>query len=350
MKKTLVVALAVSATLVVLSLGYSSADTGGDGIEPQDDGSYEICGRYICYTFFEDVFYGYAVNVTQDGQTVQHQVFEMVDFGSFPVQKPPYGGDRTYTVEGSSAISRAYDIPMGVMSFETFVDNTANFDLTDNMGAILSDRSAIIGVDEFRGDLVLMGSGNLARTDQGLSIPMQPGDRYYFRAAFMYEESLASEIVDGKIAGEMYLELDGQSLTSSVIDYQPMDMEVKFSTEEKVEISADASFVEGKTVILTLDDSAFDVPLSQMEVELDGKPLRSAGSVKNVISSSEETYYALQNDDSTQVFINIPHFSQRTITLSKIGPEEVGMDVYLGATASILLVVAATVFLFRRKD
>jgi hypothetical protein len=348
MKRTLVAALAVSGTLVMLSLGMASADT-DDPIKPLGDG-WEICGRYVCYSFSEQVFYDYAVNVTSDTGTVTYSVFEKVEMSDLQAMDPPRDDEGIYLIEGQSGVSRAYDIPMGVMSFETYVTNTASFHLTENMGAIFSDKSAVIGLDEFRGDLVLMGSGSLARFDQDITIPMEPGDKYFFRASYMYEESLGSDIADGSIAGEMYLELDGQSLMSSVIDYQPIDMDVQFSTDDRVEISADASFVEGKTVILTLDESAFDVPLSQMKIELDGKSVQQAGSVSDVISSTDETYFALQNDDSTQVFLHIPHFSQRTITLSKIGPEQVGMDVYLGATASLLLVVAATVFLFKRKD
>jgi hypothetical protein len=349
MKRTLMAALAISATLVILGVGNSSADSGGS-VEPQDDGSYELCGRHICYTFFEEVFWGYAVNTTVDGQVTTYPVFDRVGMDNFQAMSAPIYGEGVFTVEGTSGTSRAYDIPMGVMSFEANIADTANFILSSDMGAIFSDRSAVIGVDDFRGDLVLMGAGSLVENPQDISIPMEPGDRYYFRASYLYEESLGSDIADGSIAGEMYLELDGQNLVSSVIDYQAIDMEVQFSDEDKVEISADASFVDGRTVILTIDDSAFDVPLDQMEVELDGKTLKSAENVKDVISSGEGTYYALQNEDSTQVFINMPHFSQRTITLSKIGPEEIGMDFYLGATASVLLVVAASVYLFKRKD
>ncbi|MEE9223892.1 MAG: hypothetical protein V3U51_03995 [Thermoplasmata archaeon] len=349
MKRTLVAALAISATLVVLSIGSSSADTGG-GVEPQDDGSYELCGRHICYTFFEEVFYGYAVNMTHDGQVTKYPVFERVQLENFQATGAPTFGEGVFTIEGSSGTSRAHDIPMGVMSFEANVADTANFQLSADMGAIFSDKSVVIGADDFRGDLVLMGAGTLAKNNQDISVPLQPGDRYYFRAFYLYDESLGSDIADGMIAGEMYLELDGQNLISSVIDYQAIDMEVQFSDEDKVEISAHASFVDGRTVILTIDDSAFDVPLNKMKVELDGKTLQLAGSVKDVISSGEGTYYALHNEDSTQVFINIPHFSHRTITLSRIGPEEIGMDFYLGAAASVLLVVAATVFLFKRKD
>jgi hypothetical protein len=349
MKKTVIAALAVSGTLAILGLGITSAGTDGGEITPLGDG-WEICGRYVCYSFDDQVFYDYAVNVTTDAGTVTFPIFDKVQLSDLQAMNPPINEGGSYLIEGSGGISRAYDIPMGIMSFETNVMNNASFRMTDGMGAIFSDKTAVIGLNEFRGDLILMGSGNLGRNGQDISIPMEPGDKYFFRASYMYEESLGSDIADGNIAGEMYLELDGQSLTSSVIDYQPIDMNVQFSDDDEVEISADASFVEGKTIILTLDESAFDVPLSQMEVELDGKVVQLAGSPKDVISSSEETYFALQNDDSTQVFINIPHFSQRTITISKIGPEEIGMDVYLGATASGLLVVAAAVYLFKRKD
>jgi hypothetical protein len=347
MKKTVIAALAVSGTLAILGLGITSAGT--DDITPLGDG-WEICGRYVCYNFDDQTFYDYAINITTEAGTITFPVFDNVQLSDLQATNPPVNEGGSYLIEGTGGISRAYDIPMGIMSFETNVVNTASFRMTDSMGAIFSDKSATIGLNEFRGDLVLMGSGNLARNGQDISIPMEPGDRYFFRASYMYEESLGSDIADGSIAGEMYLELDGQSLSSSVTDYQPIDMNVQFSKEDKIEISADASFVEGKTVILTIDESAFDVPLSQMEVELDGKVVQLAGSAKDVISSDEETYFALQNDDSTQVFINIPHFSQRTITLSKIGPEEIGMDFYLGATASGLLVAAAAVYLFKRKD
>ncbi len=349
MRRTLVAALAISAALVVLSTGNSSADTGGD-IEPRDDGSYEICGRYVCYSFFEQVFYDYTINMTVDGEIASFSIFDQVQLSDLQVQGPPKDEGGIYLIDGLSGTSRAYDVPTGVMSFQTHVVNTVSFEMPSQMGAILSDNSALIGYDDFRGDLVLLGSGTMTWGSNHISLEMEPGDMYYFRASYMYSESLGPDIVDGSIAGELYLDATGENLASYVVDYQPIDMEVQYSTETELEITADASFQDGKTVILTLDDSAFDVPLDELRVELDGNKIEMAENPREVISSSEEGYYSLQNDEATQIFIHIPHFSQRTITLSKIGPEEIGFEVYLGATASILLVVAATVFLFRRKD
>lgn len=348
MRRTLVTALAISAALVVLSTGNTSA--GSDDITPLEDGSWEICGQYICFTYFEQSFYDYTVNSTIDGVASSFSVFDTVHLQDLSLQGQPGYVDGSYLIEGLDGVTRAYDVPTGVMSFQTHVMNTVSFEMTGGMGAIFSEKSAVIGYNNLRGDLVLQGSGLMTWDGQQISMQMDPGDTYYFRAYYIHTESLGSHIVEGRIAGEMYLDAADENLVSSVVDYQAIDMDVQYSSQEKLKVTADASFEDGKTIILTLDDSVFDVPLDELKVELDAKTVGRAESVGNVISSSEETYYALQNDESTQIFLHIPHFSQRTITLSKIGPEEIGMGVYLGATASILLVVAASVFLFRRKD
>ncbi len=348
MRRTLVAALAVSATLVVLSIGNSSADT-GDPI-PHDDGSWEMCGKHVCFTLFEEAFYDYTVNTTENGETKSFSVFDSVHLAEYSVQSPPGIVDGAYLIDSEDGSTRAYDVPTGIMSFQTNVVNTVSFQMSGLMGGIFSERHAVIGYEDFRGDLVLQGVGTMSWSNQQVSMQMQPGDRYYFRSNYLYTGSLASDIAEGRIAGELYLDAVDDNLVSSVVDYQPIDMEVQYSTETELRIRAEASFQEGKTVVLTLDDSALDVPLDELKVELDGRTLMMADDVRNVISASDETYYALQNDESTQVFVYIPHFSQRTISISKIGPEGIGMDVYLGAFASLLLVVAATTYLFRRKD
>jgi hypothetical protein len=348
MRKTLVAALAVSATLVVLSMGNSSADTSNP--IPHDDGSWEMCGQYVCFTFLEQVFYDYTVNTTSDGVKRSFDVFDSVHLSDFDLILTPHVSDGAYVMETVDGTANAYDVPTGIMSFQTDSVNTVSFQMSDLMGGIFSEKSAVIGYDDFRGDLVLQGQGSMSWANQQISLQMQPGDTYYFRSNYLYTESLASEIAEGTIAGEMYLDITDDNLVSSVVDYQPLDMEVQFSTESELEVTVDATFEEGKTVIFTLDRSALKVPLDELMIELDGKSVGKAESVRSVMSSTDKAYYALQNDESTQVFVYIPHFSQRTITISKIGPEEIGMDVYLGAFASVLLVIAATTYLFRRKD
>lgn len=348
MRKTLVAALAVSATLVVLSIGNSSADTNNP--IPHDDGSWEMCGQHVCFSYFEQAFYDYTVNTTSDGVKKSFSVFDSVHLSDFNLIATPGVSDGAYVMETDDGTAKAYDVPTGVMSFQSNVVNSISFQMSDLMGGIFSEKSAVIGYDDFRGDLVLQGQGSISWANQQVSMQMQPGDTYYFRSSYLYTESLASRIADGNIAGEMYLDITDDNLVSSVVDYQPMDMEVQLSTETELKVTVNADFEEGKTVIITLDNSALDVPLDELVLKLDGKSVGKAESVRAVMSSDDQTYYALQNAESTQLFVYIPHFSQRTITVSKIGPEEIGMDVYFGAFASVLLVIAATTYLFRRKD
>ncbi|MFQ5885413.1 MAG: hypothetical protein ACE5IO_09985, partial [Thermoplasmata archaeon] len=294
----------------------------------------------------------FEVYVGKDGETVSYSVFKLVEIESFYTTSVPAYDEMLYYVEGASGIARAHDIPMGTMSFQTYVDNTVSFEISDEMGAISSDKSVVIGKDDFRADLVLLGSGSLTKAGQNISIQMQPDDSFYFRTAYVYENSIGRDIADGRIAGELYVDISNDTLAQAVVEYQPIDMEVKSSSSSEIEIAVDASFPDGKTIILTLEDAVFDVPLEELDVKLDGTLVEKAENVRAVIISSEESYYyALEGNGVTQVFINIPHFSQRTIVLSGIGEaEEAGPDIALGAVASLLLLVAATVFLFKRKD
>ncbi len=348
MRRRLVAALAISATLAVLAAGSSSAGT-GDPV-PHEDGSWEMCGQHICFTLFEQAFYDYTINQTVDGMTSSFTVFDTVDLSSFQIVGNPSQVDGRYLIEGVASTTQAYDVPTGIMSFRTHEVKSVSFQMSGLMGGIFSEKSAEIGYGDFRGDLVLRGQGAISWNDREIGLQMQPGDEYYFRARYMYAGSLGPDIADGKIAGELYLDKVGENLISSVVDYEPIDMEVLFSSESELEVTTEASFEDGKTVIMTLDNSVLDVPLEDMKVQLDGVTLEMADSVKDVISSDQGSYYPLQNGESTQLFVYIPHFSQRTITISKIGPEEIGMDVYLGAFGSVLIVAAAATYLFKRKD
>lgn len=351
MRKTLVAILAVSAIFLAPALENCIAGTDGGHIEPYD-GGYELGERFISFFFSGDT----AVSITDvevkygTGEPTTYSVFEQISIEDFHPTGAPTYDEMIYSLGGQHGIAKAHDTPMGVMVFETYVDNRVDFRISNEMGAISSERSVIIGKDNFRADLVLLGSGNLTKAGQDISIEMRPGDRFFFRTSYVYEGSIGNEISEGKIAGELYLDVVNQSLAEAVVAYLPIEMGVQFSSTSKVEVAVDASFEEGKSIIFTLDRSAFDVPIEQLNVRLDGTPLREEERVEDVLFSSEETYYALQNEEATQVFIHIPNFSKRMITLSKIGPREVGTDVILGALASFLLVVAAGVFLFRRRD
>ncbi len=353
MKKALGVTLAVSATLLVMSLGTGIAGTDGGHIEPRD-GGFELGEKFINFFFSGETsasISDFEVYVERDGQTVTYSVFKLIEIESFYTTSVPVYDEMVYYVEGASGIARAHDIPMGTMSFQTYVDNTISFEISDEMGAISSDKSVVIGKDDFCADLVLLGSGSLTKAGQNISIHMQPDDSFYFRTAYVYENSIGRDIAEGRIAGELYVDISIDTLAQAVVEYQPIDMEVKSSSSSEIEIAVDASFPDGKTIILTLEDAVFDVPLEELDVKLDGISVEKAENVRAVIVSSDESYYALEGNGVTQVFINIPHFSQRTIVLAGIGEvEEAGPDIALGAVASLLLLVAATVFLFKRKD
>lgn len=349
MKKALGAALAISATLLVLGMG--SCIAGENGVTPRD-GGYELEARFFNFFFSGETLASisdYEVYVERDGQSVTYPVFNLIEIQSFYSTSPPTYDEMVYYVDGQSGIARAHDTPMGTMSFQTYVDNSITFQIADDMGAISSEKSVVIGKDDFRADLILLGSGSLTKTGQNITIQMQPDDSFFFRTAFVYEDSIGADVVNGRIAGELYVDITNNTLAQAVVEYQPIDMEVKSSTSSEIEIGVDASFQDGKTVILTLDESVFDLPLEELEVKLDGVSLKKAENVKGVITSTEESYYALKGSGVTQVFVNIPHFSQRTITLSKIGVEDVMPDMALGIVASLLLLVAATVFLFKRR-
>lgn len=352
MKRTLVAILAISAFFLALPFNSCVAGTDGGHIEPRD-GGYEVGERFISFFYSGETALSitdYEVRTGPVDDPTYYSVFDQIDIQDFKPAGAPTYDEMIYSMDGEFGIAWAHDIPMGIMAFETYVQNQAQFRVSSQMGAISSEKSVVVGEDDFRADLILLGSGNLTKVGQDISIQMEPSDSFFFRTAYVYEDSIGSDIARGRIAGELYVDFVNQSLAQAVVEYQPIDMEVQYSSSSRVEVGVDASFQDDKSVVLTLDKSVFDVPLEDLEIKLDGRPLKKAENVKGVLASSEESYYVLQNDDATQVFVNIPHFSQRTITISRIGPTEIGIEVFLGATASLLLVVAAAVFLFKRKD
>ncbi|UCD91686.1 MAG: hypothetical protein JSV43_05405, partial [Methanobacteriota archaeon] len=133
MKKTLGAALAVSATLLVLSMGTGIDGEDGGHIEPRD-GGYELGEDFINFFFSGEAkasISDFEVRVEKEGQTVSYSVFKLIEIESFYSTNPPTYDEMVYYVDGDSGIARAHDIPMGIMSFQTYIDNTISFEISD---------------------------------------------------------------------------------------------------------------------------------------------------------------------------------------------------------------------------
>jgi len=201
----------------------------------------------------------------------------------------------------------------------------------------MSESRVVVEKDDgTRGTFIVVGEGEVATNSEGqVNAELERGSELVYRQ-YDGERSDSDEqseqmIENGTAAAEVYVQQaseSGQEIGTNAIEYgSDTTVEVQSESESRVEMTVERSQSEGKVVLTSVSEEAFD-SAEDIEVLVDGEAATQADSYSEVKTSATEgdqpRYYVSQSasaEATTNVAIGIDHFSERTVTMTSDGTD-----------------------------
>jgi PGF-CTERM protein len=196
-----------------------------------------------------------------------------------------------------------------------------------------SDERVVVEKGDTEGTFIVVGEGEVDVNEDGqVNAELQEGSELVYRQydGERSENDKESErmIQAGTATAEVYVQEaaeDGEqagAATVNVVEYgQDTAVEVRSQSRDRVEMTVERTESEGKVVLTSVSESAFDTA-GGIEVFVDGEAAVRADSYSAVEQSATEgdepRYYVAQSSSAeatTDVAIGIDHFSERTVEL-----------------------------------
>ena len=356
-------AVAIAVVVFVSVIGGAASPVAGQQAEGE-----AYTGAHVQFDAASNAITGYTVddqvlveNVSvqsssearsQAGVDVGAGLESTTDFQGAGVDLASQAGASVTVQIQSGAELQAHDTQRGVFQVRANDDaQIVRAELNDSVDARSegdSDKRVVVSKDDgSQGAFIVVGDGEVVVDQNGdVTAEVEQGSQLVYRqyqgersdsdeeAERMIEEGTATAeiyVQEGQSEGEESAE-DGQETAVHAIQYgQDTTVEVADRSRNAVNMTVDRSESQGKVVLATVSDAAFE-NADSIEVFVDGEAAAQADSYSAVEQSAREgdepRYYVEQSSSaeaSTDVTIGIDHFSARNVVLSS-GDGDQGTD------------------------
>ncbi|MFQ3319214.1 MAG: PGF-CTERM protein [Natronomonas sp.] len=235
-------------------------------------------------------------------------------------------------------------------------------------------RVVVTKEDGSEGSFIVIGDGEVVVNEQGnVTAEVKEGSQLVYR---QYDtgrddgdEKRERMIQNGTATAEVYIQQaqqsgedssdESQEAAASVVEYgQDTSVEVTSQSKNNVEMAVDRSQSQGKVVLTTVSESAFD-SAENIQVLVDGEAAAQADSYSAVEQSAmqgdQPRYYVSQSSSANaaaNVAIGIDHFSTRNVQMTSgdgEGDTSNGSGAGFGALVALAALGAALVGTRRRQ-
>jgi PGF-CTERM protein len=350
------------ATMLVVAAGAavvpaSATQQSSTGTAQQGSASAQS-GAFVSFETTDDAVVDYAVN----GETVVENV--TVQAASESQSDTGLGGDvdlgadvgfeaagldlaSSLSASGAAEITtesgatiEAHDNRRGVLVVQSGGDSqVAQLNVSASSDAeTASDQRAVITTDDgTRAVVIATGNGSVAVTDDG-DVRAETGSdgevvyRQYDGDRSESEQNQERMIANGTATASVYVQQaadagesgsdDARETTTSVVQYgEDTTVDVTQQTASRVNATVERSQSEGRVVIVTVADEAFE-SAENAEVYVDGEAAVQADSysaVRSAADGGEQSAFLVEQSASaeatTDVVVGINHFSARDLSL-----------------------------------
>jgi hypothetical protein len=352
MKFRVTVAVSLMALLLPLSTLNVLAGPTGIDIQQNPDDTFSISGDFVGLEYNGDsapTFESFRISKRSVGP-IYEPLFESIDVQNFAPISDPMRSGQSVVVSSSDLDVEFHNNPMATISIEATDQSLVTFTLEEEIGAIVDVGLAQLGKGGTTGELVTTGDARLEKSFDQIRLRMGEGGRCFFRAT-VANEYVGSGISSGAILGELYMMQIDENVVSDLIQYQTVSMSPSFVSTEKAVIDVSGDFPAGGVVVLTLDRAMFSIPAGDIVVNIDDGDAARVSHIDEVLAGGDEpAFFASQNQDTVELFVYLPHFSDHRIVLSAEGTAPFPMTSLVAVLGATLVLLVATAYLFKRKD
>lgn len=165
--------------------------------------------------------------------------------------------------------------------------------------------------------------------------------------------TIRDAIKDGRVGGEINVwPEDNSTYSREVLIYNNINI-TKLDIE-KGAISFNISGNEsdgGRTIVLNVNSTVFK-PNDPIAVEYDGEAIKMADDINDVLNPNDDgshaEYLISIGSNGTQILVSIPHFSEHSIKLFSLTPQQASQYLVYAAIAAVVLIIIASVVMFRK--
>lgn len=166
---------------------------------------------------------------------------------------------------------------------------------------------------------------------------------------------LENSFVRGDIGA--YLNITYSVLAPEVksgFQHQDLEIEVKATAREKVELTLNSDVENGKTIILDIDNLTLPVyEVGEISVLFDGEEISLADDYEDVLDPAGENlpeYLILAGGKGIQVLVSVPRFSPHTLTITTLPtqPFTSTPPLYVVLIVSVIFAVALVLIFWRQ--
>jgi hypothetical protein len=345
MKKRLITIMGIAVLTFALSASpYASAGT--TIVKTGQD--YSISSEFL------DFLYKGEASLTIDDYQIKENektVFERIVIEHFYPKGEPHkdASERNVIAEGYNASVIVHSNPATTIDFESYVQNTASFTFSTDMGVIVDGSSLIVGNEEMRAEIIIRGEGNVTKNSMNEFVfSMEEDTSIFFRNNFVDFESIGGSIADGTIAGELFVTRDNYSVVDDLVEYSPISMETKSSSRDELKVEIDGDFDSGKVLIFDISKEVLGIPGNNLVVNFDDSIVEQVHKDDVLLSSGAEPKYALiETGEYLQVYQYAPSMSTHIVTFTTA--ELPYMEIMMGLGLAIAITAVSAFYLFRKR-
>jgi|GEM_PF-6589013 len=257
----------------------------------------------------------------------------------------------SFVLEGTGGELEIHDNPSGIIIFNAYREGTLEIEVDKDINPKIENNTVIL---EHQGTIgrVFLTSGALNISSNRISLSLQNGSRMIFRA-FSYmnysddEAAIMSSILSGKLAGEFYINRDGELVRDDYSAYGAMDSRTSMVSDEKIGISTNGS-AEGRIILVHIPDSM----LKAGTVIIDGKEAVSAPSLSQILhySGGPNAYFVQHEGNYSSVLVYLSGPGEHTLSIRESPNFGLSAGDYLTMSIGASIVVLAALLLFRKTE
>lgn len=257
----------------------------------------------------------------------------------------------SFVLEGTGGELAIHDNPSGIIIFDAYREGSLEISVDKDLDLKVENNTVILNRQGEIGR-VFLTSGALNISSNRISVSLQSGSRMIFRA-FSYmnysddEAAIMSSILSGKVAGEFYINRDGELVRDDYSAYGAMEARTSMVSDDKIGISATGG-AEGGIILVHIPDSL----LKAGTVIIDGKEAATAPSLSQILhySGGPNAYFILHEGNYTSVLIYLSGPGEHTVSIRESPNFGLSAGDYLTISIGASIVVLAALLLFRKND
>ncbi len=257
----------------------------------------------------------------------------------------------TYSHDDEYGSLVIHESPTTAIEFDSESENSLEFTLSRETGALKSGNSIIVGNEDVSGTFIMQGDARANILGRTITFTLGDGGRVIFRASPDGEAVIGEAISDGKIGGEIFISSENGYLLEDIVTFEDLKMQT-IAADPEVDLKVSGDLDAGSVIVIHVDKDilGFD-SIEDMGVQVDGEYISQGNGLSETLYEGGDghVYFITENEYGYDVVIYLSHFSDHMITIGS-AEQSIGIDGYATFLSALAMVGIAAVALIYNRD